>query len=68
VVICVLLVREAHGLILTYPTRRTAALEIPIWILYAVPLVGFASGTVRALVNIFLAGRPEQKFDAAEAK
>jgi hypothetical protein len=33
-----------------------------------VPLVGFASGTVRAIVNIFLAGRPESKFDAAEAK
>ncbi|HZN72624.1 MAG TPA: TRAP transporter small permease subunit, partial [Micromonosporaceae bacterium] len=67
-VICALLAWEAYALILTYPTRRTAALEIPIWILYLVPLVGFASGTIRALVNIFLVGRPEPTFDAAEAK
>ena len=67
-VICALLAWEAYSLVLAYPTRRTAALEIPIWILYAVPLVGFASGTVRAVVNILTAGRPEPKFDAAEAK
>jgi TRAP-type C4-dicarboxylate transport system permease small subunit len=67
-VICAALVREAYALILAYPTRRTAALEIPIWILYAIPLIGFASGTLRAVVNIFLSGRPEAKFDAGEAK
>jgi len=67
-VICAMLAYEAYALILAYPDRRTAALEIPIWILYAVPLVGFASGVVRAVVNIFLAGRPEPRFDAAEAK
>jgi TRAP-type transport system small permease protein len=67
-VICGFLVWEAYALILAYPTRRTAALEIPIWILYAVPLVGFASGTLRAVVNIFMAGRPEPKFDAGEVK
>jgi TRAP-type C4-dicarboxylate transport system permease small subunit len=66
--ICALLVWEAYSLILAYPTRRTAALEIPIWILYAVPLVGFASGTIRAVVNIFLAGRPETRLDPAEAR
>jgi TRAP-type transport system small permease protein len=66
-VICAVLVWEAYSLILLYPTRRTAALEIPIWILYAIPLVGFASGALRAVVNIFLAGKPEAKFDAAEA-
>jgi TRAP-type C4-dicarboxylate transport system permease small subunit len=67
-VICALLAREAVGLIEAYPTRTTAALGIPLWILYAVPLAGFASGVVRAVVNIFLARRPEVPFDAAEAR
>jgi TRAP-type C4-dicarboxylate transport system permease small subunit len=66
--ICGYLVWEAYSLIVLYSERRTAALEIPIWILYSIPLVGFASGTVRAVVNIFLVGKPEPKFDAAEAK
>jgi TRAP-type C4-dicarboxylate transport system permease small subunit len=67
-VICALLAREAFALIQAYPTRTTAALEIPVWLLYAVPLVGFASGVVRAVVNIFTASRPDVLFDAAEAK
>ncbi|BBH70230.1 hypothetical protein ACTI_69150 [Actinoplanes sp. OR16] len=67
-VICAMLVWEAYHLILAYSARRTAALGIPIWILYAVPLVGFASGTVRAIVRIFTAGRPDVVFDAAEAR
>lgn len=67
-VICALLAREAYGLIEAYPTRTTAALEIPLWILYSVPLVGFASGAVRAVVNIVTAARPEASFDPAEAK
>jgi TRAP-type C4-dicarboxylate transport system permease small subunit len=67
-VICAALAWEAYSLILAYPTRRTAALEIPIWILYAVPLAGFVSGTVRALVRIFTANRPDVVFDATEAK
>ena len=67
-VICALLVWEAYELIRAYPTRRTAALEIPIWILYAFPLVGFASGTVRAVVRIFYAHRDDVVFDAAEAR
>jgi TRAP-type C4-dicarboxylate transport system permease small subunit len=66
--ICAALAWEAYSLILAYPTRRTAALEIPIWILYAVPLVGFVSGVVRALVRIFAANRQDVVFDAAEAK
>jgi TRAP-type C4-dicarboxylate transport system permease small subunit len=66
--ICALLVWEAFGLIQAYPTRRTAALEIPVWTLYVVPLVGFASGAVRAVVRIFLANRPDVMFDAAEAR
>lgn len=66
-VICALLVWEAVALIELYPTRRTAALEIPVWMLYAVPLIGFTSGAVRAVVNILLAGKPERRFDAAEA-
>lgn len=67
-VICALLAREAVGLIQTYPTRTTAALEIPVWILYTVPLVGFASGVVRAVVNIVTASRPDASFDPAEAR
>jgi TRAP-type transport system small permease protein len=67
-VICGLLVWEAYELIRAYPDRRTAALEIPIWLLYAFPLVGFASGTVRALVRIFYAGRDDVAFDVAEAR
>jgi TRAP-type C4-dicarboxylate transport system permease small subunit len=67
-VICALLAREAVGLVEAYPTRTTAALEIPVWLLYVAPLVGFASGVVRAIVAIFTANRPEVRFDAAEAK
>lgn len=67
-VICALLAREAVGLIQTYPTRTTAALGIPVWILYTVPLIGFASGVVRAVVNIVTASRPEPAFDPAEAR
>ena len=66
--ICALLVWEAFGLIQAYPTRRTAALGIPLWTLYLIPLVGFASGVVRAVVRIFLANRPDVMFDAAEAR
>jgi TRAP-type C4-dicarboxylate transport system permease small subunit len=67
-VICALLVWEAYHLILAYSARRTAALGIPIWVLYAVPLLGFASGAVRAVVRIFAAGHEDAPFDAAEAK
>jgi TRAP-type C4-dicarboxylate transport system permease small subunit len=67
-VICALLVWESYELIKTYPDRRTAALEIPIWILYAFPLVGFVSGAVRAVVRIFLANREDVVFNTAEAR
>ena len=67
-VICALLVWEAFGLIRAFPSRRTAALEIPIWILYAFPLVGFASGAVRVIVRILYAGRDDVVFNAAEAR
>lgn len=67
-VICALLAWEAFALIRAYPTRTTAALGIPLWMLYAVPLAGFVSGTVRAVVQIFIANRPEIAFDAAVAK
>jgi TRAP-type C4-dicarboxylate transport system permease small subunit len=67
-VICALLVWEAVELILAYPNRRTAALEIPLWTLYAFPLVGFLSGTVRAIVRIVLAKEPDALFNAAEAR
>jgi TRAP-type C4-dicarboxylate transport system permease small subunit len=66
--ICALLVWEAVELIRAYPDRRTAALGIPIWTLYAVPLVGFASGAVRAVIRIFTANREDAVFDAAEAR
>lgn len=66
--ICAVLVWEAWELIQAYPTRTTAALGIPIWILYAVPMIGFASGTVRAFVRVFTANRADVPFDAAEAK
>jgi TRAP-type C4-dicarboxylate transport system permease small subunit len=67
-VICAALVWEAFELIQAYPDRRTAALGIPIWILYAFPLVGFLSGTVRAIVRIFLADQQDAVFDAAEVR
>ncbi len=67
-VICAALAWEAYSLILAYPDRRTAALEIPIWMLYTVPMVGFLSGAVRAVVRIFAANRPDAVFNAAEAK
>jgi TRAP-type C4-dicarboxylate transport system permease small subunit len=67
-VICALLVWEAYALIRAYPDRRTAALEIPIWILYVVPLVGFTSGAVRAVFRIFSAHHDDVVFDAAEAR
>lgn len=65
--ICGLLAWEAYALVLANPTRRTAALQIPIWLLYLVPMAGFASGTIRAVVNIFIADKPERRFDAAKA-
>lgn len=67
-VICALFAWEAYELILAYPNRRTAALGIPVWVLYAFPLVGFLSGTVRAVVRIFLANQPDPVFDAAETR
>ena len=67
-VICGLMVWEAYELIRTYPDRRTAALGIPLWVLYAFPLAGFLSGAVRAIVRIFLADQPDRFFDAAEAR
>ncbi len=66
-VICAVLAYEAYALILAYPTRTTAALEIPVWLLYAVPLAGFTSGVVRAIVRIFTADRPDPTFETAEA-
>jgi TRAP-type C4-dicarboxylate transport system permease small subunit len=67
-VICALLVWEAYELIRAYPDRRTAALGIPVWLLYAFPLVGFLSGAVRAIIRIFLANQPDVLFDTAEAR
>jgi TRAP-type C4-dicarboxylate transport system permease small subunit len=67
-VICAALVWEAYELIVTYHSRRTAALGIPIWIMYGFPLVGFVSGTVRAVVRIFLASQQDVVFNAAEAR
>jgi TRAP-type C4-dicarboxylate transport system permease small subunit len=66
--ICAVLVWEAWALIQAYPTRTTAALGIPIWTLYAIPMLGFASGTVRAVIRVFTAGREDVAFDAAEAR
>jgi TRAP-type C4-dicarboxylate transport system permease small subunit len=67
-VICAALVWEAIGLIQLYPTRRTAALGIPLWLLYSVPLAGFVSGAVRAVVRIFTADREDVFFDTAGAR
>ncbi|MEV0900776.1 TRAP transporter small permease subunit [Actinoplanes sp. NPDC049802] len=67
-IICAMLAWEAYHLILMYPDRQTAALGVPLWILYAVPLAGFISGAVRATVRIFVAHRPDAHFDAAEAR
>jgi TRAP-type C4-dicarboxylate transport system permease small subunit len=66
--ICAVLVWEAWELIQAYPTRTTAALGIPIWMFYAVPMLGFASGTVRAVIRVFTAAREDVPFDAAEAR
>jgi TRAP-type C4-dicarboxylate transport system permease small subunit len=65
--ICAMLAWEAYALVLAYPDRVTAALEIPVWVLYAVPLVGFVSGVVRAVIRIFTANREDPVFDTAEA-
>jgi TRAP-type C4-dicarboxylate transport system permease small subunit len=65
-VICALLAWEAYALIRAYPTRTTAALGIPVWLLYAVPLAGFTSGVVRAVVRIFTANRQDEIFNPAE--
>lgn len=67
-VICAVLVWEAYALIRAYPARRTAALGIPVWTLYLVPLLGFVSGTIRAIARIFVANRNDVVFDAAEAR
>ena len=66
-VICAVLAYESYALILAYPDRTTAALGVPVWILYAVPLAGFTSGVVRAIIRIFTANRPDPVFETAEA-
>ena len=66
--ICAVLVREAWALIQAYPTRTTAALGIPIRTLYAIPMLGFASGAVRAFIRALTARRADVPFDAAEAR
>ena len=65
--ICAVLAYESYALILAFPNRMTAALGIPVWILYAVPLAGFTSGTVRAVIRIFTANQPDRVFETAEA-
>ncbi|MEV6814133.1 TRAP transporter small permease subunit, partial [Micromonospora sp. NPDC051296] len=67
-VICGALAWEAYALVEAYPTRRTAALGIPFWTLYLVPMVGFASGAVRAVVRIFYVNQEDVHFNAAEAR
>ncbi|MEV6304546.1 TRAP transporter small permease subunit [Actinoplanes sp. NPDC051861] len=67
-VICAALAWEAYNLIVVYAGRHTAALGIPLWILYAVPLIGFTSGAIRAVVRVFAAGHEDAPFDAAEAR
>jgi TRAP-type C4-dicarboxylate transport system permease small subunit len=62
-VICGLLANECYGLLVLYSERRTAALELPFWFLYAVPMAGLVSGAVRAVVNILTAHRQQPTFD-----
>lgn len=66
-VICFGLLWESFALIEGGWTRGTAVLRIPFGYLYLVLALGFISGTARALVNVFLAHRPEEKLDYSEA-
>lgn len=57
--ICAVLAYEAFVLIEQNMFRSTTVTQIPVGYFYIVPFIGFASGTIRAVYRIFIAGREE---------
>lgn len=69
-VICAILLREAWVLFSTGFERTTTVLQIPLGYMFLFPLIGFLSGTIRAIIKIFTAHHPEHDaitFDEVEA-
>lgn len=56
--VCAVLLYEAWVLFSTGFARTTTVLQIPLGYMFLLPLIGFASGTVRAIVKILTAHRP----------
>lgn len=56
--ICALLAYEAWGLVSTGFRRTTTVIHIPLGYLFLLPLLGFISGAIRAVVKIITARRP----------
>lgn len=68
--ICAIMLLEAWTLFSTGFSRTTTVLQIPLGYMFLFPLLGFFSGTVRAIVKIFTANRIEKDaltFDEVEA-
>lgn len=57
--ICGLLAYEAWTLIPQNMFRGTTVTQIPIGFFYVIPFIGFASGTIRSVYRIFIAGHEE---------
>lgn len=57
--ICTWLTTASWELILNGAGRTTTVIQIPMPYLFLLPLVGFALGTLRAIVKILTAHRPE---------
>ncbi|MCW4385485.1 TRAP transporter small permease [Salinibacterium sp. SYSU T00001] len=69
--ICALLAYQAWVLVSTGFGRTTTVLQIPLGYLYILPLIGFVSGVISAIVRIFTAKYPEPDqitFEEAEAE
>ncbi|WP_353988089.1 TRAP transporter small permease [Ruicaihuangia caeni] len=61
-VICALLTWEAWAMFQSGFSRTTTVLQVPLAYVFALPLVGLVSGTVRAVIKIFHA-----KYDEADS-
>lgn len=65
-IICAALAWEAFQLVGQYWSRAATVTKLPVGLFYILPLIGFASGTVRALWRITIAGHQDAPADSNE--
>ena len=65
-ILCIMLIRESLGLISQGFVRTTAVLQIPMGILFFLPLFGFTSGAIRGVMGILRAKYPNQNATTLE--